>query len=171
MDQLLSLWGPASAAFWVRAIWASVVFVALFGLANVGARGTRRTLERTGAHINATLFLTRITRLGIQVLGAVLALAILGVNFSALAALVGLVTVAVTLSLQDVLRSLLAGLYLLIERPFQVGDTIEVGGQQGVIEDVGMRTTTLRGEEGDRVIVPNLVLFTNVITQKNRLSK
>jgi small-conductance mechanosensitive channel len=107
-----------------------------------------------------------VTQLGILILGVLLALAILGIDLPALTAFVGLITIALSLSLQDIARSLLAGLYLLIERPFDVGDTVDVGGQQGVIEDVSMRTTILRSSSGDRVIVPNLVMFTSVIVQK-----
>jgi small-conductance mechanosensitive channel len=168
MDQLASLWGPTSSLFWVRAAWAALVLLLFLWLAQVASRGTRRGLTRAGAQVNAILFVTRISRLGIQVLGVVVGLAILGVELSALAAFLGLATVAISVSLQDMIRNLLAGLYLLIERPFQVGDTIDVGGQQGVVEDVGMRTTILRGAEGNRIIVPNLVMFTSIITQKNQ---
>ena len=112
------------------------------------------------------VFVARVAQLGILTLGVVLALAIIGVDLPALTALVGLLTIALSLSLQDIIRGLLAGLYLLIERPFQVGDTVDVGGQQGVIEDVTMRTTILRSTSGDRVIVPNLVMFTTTIVHR-----
>lgn len=167
VDQLFSLWGPTSPFFWVRAVWGLFAFLVVFWVASVARRGTVRALERTPAHRNTIIFATRLVQYSIIILGALLALGILGVPFAELAALFGLATVALTLSLQDIIRSLLAGLYLLVEHPFQVGDSIDVGGSQGVIEDVGMRTTVLRNPQGDRVIVPNLVLFTSIITQKN----
>ena len=133
----------------------------------MASRGVQRALQRIPAHPNALLFAARIVQLSILALGIFLALAILGIDLPALTAFVGLITIALSLSVQDIARSLLAGLYLLIERPFEVGDTIDVGGQQGVIEDVSMRTTILRSATGDRVIVPNLVMFTSTIVQKN----
>ncbi len=166
MEQLFALWGPTSALFWVRAIWALVTLAVLAPVAQGARRGTRRALLRVRARPNAILFLERVAHLGILALGAVLALAVLGVDLAALTALVGLATIALSLSLQDIARSLIAGLYLLIEQPFQVGDTVEVGGQTGVIEDVGLRTTILRNTAGDRVVIPNLVVFTGVIIQK-----
>ncbi len=167
MDQLFSLWGPASSMFWVRGVWAIIVLAGMVWAARVGRQGVRRALQRAQAHPNATLFVARVVQLSILSLGVVLALAIVGIDLPALTAFVGLITIALSLSLQDIARSLLAGLYLLIERPFEVGDTVDVGGQQGVIEDVSMRTTILRNTNGDRVIVPNLVMFTSTIVQKH----
>ncbi len=167
MEQFFSDWGPASSAFWVRAIWAFGAFIVTVWIASLGRRGAQKSLYRTGAHPNAVLLLGRITQFGIVILGIVIALAILGVQLSALAAFVGLGTVAITLFLQDIARNLISGVYLLIERPFQIGDTILVSGEQGVIEDIELRTTILRNAAGERVIVPNAVIFTTVVIQKN----
>lgn len=168
MEQIFTLWGPASPLFWVRAVWAVVVFFIMFWSADAGRRGARRALGRTRAHPNAILFVSRVAQLGILILGVIFVLAILGIDLPALTALVGLLTIALSLSLQDIVRGLLAGLYLLIERPFDVGDLVDVGGQQGIIEDVGMRTTLLRNASGDGVIVPNLVMFTSTIVKKKQ---
>lgn len=166
MDQLVSNWGPTSPLFWVRAVWAILSFLVVAWVAGTARSGTRRTLLRVHAHPNAILFMARLIQMGILALGVLLVLALLGIDFTALTAFLGFITIALSLSLQDVARSLLAGLYLLIERPFEVGDTVVVDGQEGLIEDVKMRTTILRTAAGDRVVVPNLVMFTSVIIQK-----
>src|SRR5512140_525777 len=119
MEQFLSQWGPTSAAFWVRAIWALAIFLVVIWLASLGKRGAQTSLYRVHAHPNAILLLGRIIQFGIVILGIVVALATLGVDPSALATFVGLGTVAITLFLQDIARNLIAGLYLLIERPFE----------------------------------------------------
>ncbi len=167
MEQFFSQWGPASSAFWVRMLWAFAIFIAIVWMASLGRRGAQKSLHRTGAHPNAILLLGRITQFGIVIFGLIVALAILGVQLSALAAFVGLGTVAITLFLQDIARNLIAGLYLLIEQPFQIGDTILVSGEQGVIEDIELRTTILRNTAGERVIVPNAVIFSSVVIQRN----
>lgn len=166
MDQLFSQWGPTSSMFWVRALWALAVFSGAVSVAGLGRRGIQRSLQRAGAPPNGILFFGRTAQLTLLALGLLFALAVLGIELSALAAIFGILTVAITLSLQDILRSAIAGWYLLIERPFQVGDTVAVDGKEGVIEDVGMRTTILRSAGGERVIVPNTVMFTQVVTQK-----
>lgn len=152
--------------FWVRVLWALVTFLFMAWAAGAVRRATRETLQRADAHPNAILFVSRVSQLGFLILGVLFVLAVLGIDFAALAAVLGFVTIALSLSLQDVTRSLLAGLYLLIERPFEVGDTVVVDGKEGLIEDVKMRTTILRTAGGDRVVVPNLVMFTSVIIQR-----
>ncbi len=166
MEQLFSQWGPASTTFWVRAIWAVVVFIVIAAYAGLARRGVVRGLLRARVHAGAILLLGRITQLTFVVIGALVALGILGIDLSALAAVTGLGAVAITLTLQDITRNYVAGLYLLIERPFNIGDTVQVTGEQGIIENVGIRTTTLRTDDGDRVIVPNTVLLTNIVTQR-----
>ncbi len=166
MEQLAALWGPASPLFWVRAIWAITCFLIIAWIAVSARAGVRRAMLGARAPANALVLAERVTQLTIVGLGLVLALAILGVQLTALTALVGLAAIAFSLSVQDITRSLLAGLYLLVERPFQVGDTVEISGQGGIVQDVGIRATTLLAENGDRIIIPNLMLFTGTIVQK-----
>ncbi len=166
MEQFFSQWGPTSTAFWVRALWALGVFIVIAWLAGLSRRGTQRSMLRARAHPNAILFLGLVAQYSVVALGLVITLAILGIELSALAAVLGLATVALTLSLQDIALNFIAGLYLLMERPFQIGDTVEVEGKLGTIIDVELRATILRDAEGDRIIVPNEIMFTKIVTQK-----
>lgn len=171
MEQFFSQWGPASTTFWVRAIWSLLVFGVVAWIAHLGRLTAQKRLVRARAHPNAVLLVERAAQFGVLILGGVIVLGILGIDWSALAAGFGLVTVALTLSFQDILRGLIAGIYLLIERSFVVGELVKVGDAQGVIEDVGLRTTTLRSENGERIVVPNLVIFTSIVIEKHGLSE
>jgi small conductance mechanosensitive channel len=168
MEQFLLQWGPASAAFWVRLVWALAAFLLIAWLARQAQRAIKRNLERSRVQPNAILVLGLIIQYSILTLGLLVALGILGLDISALASVVGLLTVALSLSLQDILRNFIAGIYLLIERPFQIGDLIEVGDLRGVIVDVELRTTSLRNDAGERIVVPNLVLFTSAVVQRKK---
>lgn len=157
--------------FWVRVIWALIVFSVVAWIARLGRGAAQKRLVRAHTHPNAVLLVERATQFAVLIFGGVIVLGILGIDWSALAAGFGLVTVALTLSFQDILRGLIAGIYLLIERSFVVGELVQVDDKQGVIEDVGLRTTTLRNEKGERIIVPNLVIFTSIVIEKHVLSK
>jgi small-conductance mechanosensitive channel len=89
-----------------------------------------------------------------------------GVQSSSLATSVGLVVGAITLALQDVLKNLVSGVYLLIEQPFRVGDHIEVTGQKGTVEKVDIRTTVLRNEFDEQVLVPNYKVFSEIVLNR-----
>jgi small conductance mechanosensitive channel len=64
-----------------------------------------------------------------------------------------------SLGIQDVFKNYVSGFYILLERTIRVGDRVETNGYQGVVTDVKMRVTYLRGKGGELIIVPNSELF------------
>ncbi len=94
-------------------------------------------------------------------------LAAFGASWAALLASLSVVTVAISLSMQDLLRNFVAGIYVLLEQPFKIGDQLVVRGVAGEVEGIELRTTILRTEEGLQVLVPNNVIFTEVLTNRS----
>jgi small conductance mechanosensitive channel len=139
--------------------------VALLTLVAGHYAGTRvkHSLMTTRMGPNPSVLLSRAVRFTIWALGLVWILAIFSVPFTALAAVIGVATLAVSLSLQDLLKNLIAGIYLLAERPFRIGDTITVQGFTGVIDDIQMRVTYLHTDQGQRIVIPNQTVFTQVV--------
>jgi small-conductance mechanosensitive channel len=72
-------------------------------------------------------------------------------------------TIVASLGVQDVIRNYVSGYYVLLEHHLRVGDTIVIGTQSGVIEDIRLRVTILRGEKGSMIVVPNTELFNSVV--------
>jgi small-conductance mechanosensitive channel len=106
---------------------------------------------------------SRAAGIAVYGIGAAVVLALLGVSWTAIAAILGAATFGISLALQDVGRSFVNGVYLLVERPFRIGDRVRIGDAEGRVEEVGVRLTALRTEAGDRIIVPNTVVFSSVI--------
>jgi small-conductance mechanosensitive channel len=94
-------------------------------------------------------------------------LAAFGASWTAVLASLSVATVAISLSLQDVLKNFVAGIYLLLEQPFKIGDQLVVKGVSGQVEGIEIRTTILRTEEGLQVLIPNNVIFTEVLTNRS----
>jgi len=88
-------------------------------------------------------------------IGAMSALAVLGVNPGALLASAGVLGFAVGFGAQTMVKDLLNGLFLLAEGQYTIGDEITISGVTGVVERVTLRTTTLRASNGDIHIVPS----------------
>ena len=80
---------------------------------------------------------------------------------------IGAVGLAFSLAMQDILKNFFSGVYLLLERPFRVGDTIKVKDQEGVVENIGVRTTTLRTVHNVRVMVPNAMIFAEIVANQS----
>ena len=132
----------------------------------VSGRILQRTLVASlGGRVNPNLetLSKRVIYVTTLLIGAVILLAIWGIGIVVPVALIGALTVALSLALQDILKNVVAGVYLLIERPFIIGDQISIAPYTGRVEDIQIRVTALRMPDGERVLVPNALLFTSPV--------
>lgn len=82
-------------------------------------------------------------------------LTVWGVSPASLLAVGGVASVAVSLGAQDIIQDILAGIFILTEDQFGVGDVVRIEGYSGTVESVGVRTTRIRSADGDLYIIPN----------------
>jgi small conductance mechanosensitive channel len=149
----------------------SVVVAAVIGLValvlgRVARSATLRALAHTRADPATRLLIGRAVFVAVLVVAALAALGALGVPWPTVVTLAGLLGLAVSLALQDVLKNVVAGVYLLVERPFRIGESIKVKDFSGAVETIDVRTTVLRTAEGDAVVVPNAILFAEIILNR-----
>jgi small conductance mechanosensitive channel len=76
----------------------------------------------------------------------------------------GIGGVAIGFAFKDIFENFLAGILILVTRPFRIGDQIIYGAYEGTVEEIHTRATYLRTYDGRRVVVPNAQLFTNSVT-------
>ncbi|HTT77333.1 MAG TPA: mechanosensitive ion channel domain-containing protein [Candidatus Binataceae bacterium] len=107
-----------------------------------------------------------LVRYGIYTLGFLIALSAAGIQLSQLSILLGGFGIGLGLGLQDLVRNFAAGLTLLSERRLNVGDQLQIPGQEifGQVRLIGMRATVVRNLNGSEVIVPNANLVSSVVT-------
>lgn len=103
------------------------------------------------------------TKAGIIGFGLVIALDTLGVQVTALIAGLGLTGFALGFALKDIVQSLVAGVMIMMNRPFRPGDYITVAGFHGIVEDVALRYTKLADGE-KKHLVPNSTVINNPVT-------
>jgi len=106
-------------------------------------------------------------------LWVMLALAILsnlGVNISAFVASLGIGGIAVALAVQNILGDLFASLSIAVDKPFEVGDAISVNGFSGSVEHVGLKTTRIRADSGEQIVIANADLLKNTVRNFKRMS-
>jgi small conductance mechanosensitive channel len=153
----------------LRTLWAAVVVVITLVIARAVRKTTMRQLVRHRAQANATILLGNLAQLGVIVLGTLLVLAIYTQGaFGWILTSFSVVGIVVGLSLQDILRNFFAGVWVLVERPFRIGDAIDVSGYTGVVEEISFRTTQLRTADGREVIVPNGDFMTKPVVNLTR---
>lgn len=152
---------------------ALLVFLVFLWLANWAGRVVNRILNRQAKKLDPTLIIlfTRLTRWSIAVVGIISAVETLGVNVTGLLAGLGIVGLTVGFALQDIAKNFTAGLLLMIQQPFQIGDTIEVKGFGGTVKDISLRATEMLTFDGLYVMIPNADVFINPITNYSKINR
>ena len=152
-----------------RTFWALIVAAVALLIARTVRSVTMRALARNRAQANVTVLIGNLAQLTVIAIGLLLILAIYTQGaFGWILASFSVVGVVVGLSLQDILKNFVAGVWVLIERPFRIGDSIEVGGYSGTVQEISFRTTQLRTDDGREVIVPNGTFMTSAVVNLSR---
>jgi small-conductance mechanosensitive channel len=140
----------------------AVIIVAFYSI----ARFVRNLITRVGAtrkvNADAVLILADAVKWGIITVGIITGLGTLGIDVSAMVAGLGLTGLAIGIALKDVVSNSIAGIMILIFKPFYRGDRIAVTGLEGTVAQIDLRYTHL--ETADRrILIPNSNLLTNSI--------
>ena len=141
-----------------------VAIVLTVVVARLVRSGVERALRRGRAERHVVVVVATLAYYAAFALGLVVALSLGGVNLGVLVGSLGLATVALGFALQDIVSNFTAGIVLLLEHPFTEGDHIAIAEAEGEVEEIRVRATRLRAPDGQLVLVPNKLLFTQVVT-------
>jgi small conductance mechanosensitive channel len=167
-------WQSIVAAFQVKdiptLIWnlirSSLLILLAIGIGRTLMKLVTRGMAKSRMEINIRILLGRISYALIGIVAFFWILAIWNIALTVPATVISIITVGIGLIIQDILRNLAAGLYILLEGPFQIGDTIATDKYTGSVEAVELRATKLRIISGEQVIVPNSMLFSGIVINK-----
>jgi MscS family membrane protein len=156
---LIAIYLPLSGAaelFATNLIKALIAFTIFSALANSVTPIFQAFTSTAVLTKSMTMWLERSARMIIWIIGAGIILDIFGIQIGPLVAGLGLFSVAVALGAQDFFKNLISGILIIGENRFQPGDRIEVPGQlHGMVEDIGFRSTLIRGFDTAPMLVPN----------------
>ena len=116
-------------------------------------------------------FLVKLTKAFIILVVGVAILQEWGINVSALLASVGLLGLAVSLAAKDTLENIISGFVLLLDKPILSGETGEIAGVQGTVEEIGLRSTKIRTFDKTLVSIPNKEVVNQNINNWSRRDK
>ena len=115
--------------------------------------------KQTEGDSNTELLIGRLSYGGVWVVGIIIALGVMGLDFGALLGALGLTSVAIGFSLKDVLSNYISGVILLAARPFRINDQVVIGEYEGTITQIQLRATTMKTYDGRVVYIPNQEVF------------
>ena len=144
-------------------VLAIFVFFVFYCLSHLVAVAIQRAVSKR-LH-NLDLVFARLTGGATILLGFMIAISIVAPSFQVadLIKILGIGGVAIGFAFQNILQNFLAGLLLLWEQPFRVGDEIKVDAYEGTVEEIQTRATIIKTYDERQVVIPNSDLFTHAV--------
>jgi small conductance mechanosensitive channel len=149
-------------------ISAIVIFFISLYIASISRRAVLRALKLRDTNPKIIETVLKLTQWTVLTMGSIIALQQVGFNVTAFLAGLGIVGFTIGFALQDVSKNFISGLLLLIQQPFNIGETIEVTGFTGTVVAIDLRATEVHTADGRMVLIPNASIFTNPITNLSR---
>ncbi|MGD8890933.1 MAG: mechanosensitive ion channel [Desulfobacterales bacterium] len=158
--------------------WAKNIlfFLVIILISWILSKVVSKAVEKAVANIKSASellkeFIVNISRKAILLVGFVVALSMLEVNVGPLLAAIGAVGFIMGFALQGTLSNFAAGIMILIYRPYDVGDLVDVGGILGKVDAMTIVSTTLRKPDNQKVVIPNNMIWGDIITNITGTSK
>lgn len=148
--------------FLPRLVIGLIIFIIFWVISRVLRRVIRRIGKETEVPEEVCSLAADVVGLTAVGFGTITALGTMGIDVGAMIAGLGLTGFALAFALQDIVSSTLAGILLLVFRPFSVGHLIRVGGNEGKVSDINLRYTKL-DNDGNAILIPNSTLFKEAI--------
>jgi len=123
-----------------------------------------QVLARRKVELGVRHAIVKLVHYVIVFVGFLLALSVLGLDFTKLTIMLSALGVGIGFGLQGVVNNFVSGIILLFERPVRVGDLVETGGRWAIIKRIGLRSTTVTTFDEADLIVPNANLINNEVT-------
>lgn len=167
----LNLWLEDGITLLPNLVVALIVVLLAALVARLVRKMVRRVLDRTVKTPTIARLCSTVAHIVVLLLGVFVALEVLHLEkaVTSLLAGAGVIGLALAFAFQDLAGNLVAGVYLSVKRPMAVGDMVETNGVFGRVKFIDLRNTTMETPEGDRVIVPNRMVFEDVLKNVSTL--
>lgn len=123
----------------------------------------RPALRRGGMDETAAIFVETLTKYSVLVLGLVTALDAVGIQTSAVLTSLGIVGLTIGFAARDALSNLISGLLIFLDRPFVLGDLVEIEGVYGRVDKITLRSTRVVTSDGRMLAVPNTEVINKTV--------
>ncbi len=133
----------------------------------------KKIKEKTSKEIEDSMFdfVLKIIRIVIYLIATFIIITVFGINLNGLVAGLGIGGVIFTLAAQDTAKNLFAGVVVFLDKPFVVGDWIEVDKFEGTVEDITFRSTRVRTFENSVANIPNAIISNASIINWSKMEK
>lgn len=144
--------------------FAGIIILAVAWFLNkLSNKAVEKAIKKRSGHDHAEFTAKKATSYAIYTIAGFAILGAFGVPLSALSTFLGLIGLGLSFALRDTIANFIAGLMIMVNQPFKVGDQIATQGEEGTVKDIRIRATDIRTYDGKLVIIPNSQLYNDVV--------
>lgn len=170
MEGLVATVGGLVVEYTFSVIGAILLLIVGFFIAGQVRKAVYSGIKRTkNADETLARFISKVARYAILAVVVIMVLSQFGVQTASIIAALGAAGLAIGLALQGTLQNVAAGLVLLFLRPFRVGDYVDCGSFDGIVEEIGLFATEFRTLDGLYRLAPNSEVWGSPITNFSRM--
>lgn len=156
-------------------IWFIIKIIGIVIGTFIGSRivsfSLRKIFDKTPFPEKIEKSIVTLSKIVTWIIGFFVVLGMIGVDLTAFVVGMGAFSIAISFAMKDIIQNLVSGVLLYADRPFKVGDSIKIKNYGGVVKKISIRSTTLREDDGDLVIIPNTMLVTNPVKRYKKFKK
>ncbi len=145
---------------WDLSLAVTTVVITFLAVSNIPGLLEVAVLSRMSFESGTNYAFTTMSRYIIVITGTIVALQLLGAQWSKLQWLIAALSLGLGFGLQEIVANFVSGIVILFERPIRIGDTVTVGGQSGTVSKIRIRATTIVDWDRREIIVPNKTFIT-----------
>lgn len=169
LERLQTLFNPEALGtrlvdFMINLIVALITFAAFYLLWIIVRQLLKRFLPKSRFDTTSQAFIKTILQYSILLLGLVNALSVMGVDTAGLLASLGIVGITIGFAARDAFSNLISGILIFLDRPFVIGDLVEVGDNYGRVDQITLRSTRIITSDGKMLAVPNAEIINKTVT-------
>jgi len=147
-----------------RLLSAFMILVLFWALWRMILRALAALLRRGGIDATLSMLIQSAAKVTVLSIGVVSALGQVGVDITGLLTGVGVLGLTIGFAARDALSNMISGFFILWDRPFTIGDLIEIGGSYGRVDTITLRTTRVVTVDGRMLAIPNTEIVNNTVT-------
>lgn len=151
-----------------KIILAIVILIVGFWAIRLFTKWLRKILEKRNFNASLRYFLLNLVAIVLQIFLIIIALGTAGIKLTFFTAIIAGLSVAAGLALSGTLQNFVSGILILVLRPYRVGDTVVMQGQQGTVNSIQLFYTLITTFDNKTIIVPNGQLSNNVVINLSR---
>ncbi|MEL7669845.1 mechanosensitive ion channel family protein [Methanobacterium sp.] len=138
-----------------------VTLIVAFLIVRLTSRFLKNTQVKWDLDVTMVQVLNEIIKYTIYLIAAAVILGLFGINLTAIAVSLGVVSIVVGFAARDTLSNFIAGMFIFLDKSFRVGDIVEVSNQKGKVVKMGFRLTTIITYDKKIITIPNALFSTN----------